>query len=157
MPTFNDLLPQASVWQAINIENEHIAHFRTWALRLRPFDSGLSRLLDLQVEEMDDHRRTLLDLTAASLPDNRGRTAVPVQGHSPFTAHFFVLDGRDAAVILHKARSLKEKALRCYSEFALTEPTGSTLGGVFSSLQRSKDAHLQILQEAQAGYALQHP
>jgi len=157
MSTFIDLPCRPSVLRAIDLENHHIAHFRTWALRLRPFDTGLSRLFDLQVEEMDDHRRTLLDLSAAELPEKARYSAPAVHGHPAGTEHFFVLDTRGAATILDQAGSLKEKALNCYRHFALEVPEASALGSVFSALQRSKVAHLQILRETQSSYPLQHP
>lgn len=152
-----DLSPRPSLAQAIDLENDHIGHFRTWALRLRPFDPGLSRLLDLQVEEMDDHRRMLLDLWE-NPTGHRGHLSRPLLHQDPPDAkHFFVLDTRSANGILEHARTLKEKALHYYQHCALGQPEASTLGGVFRTLQTSKDVHLQILREAQAGFASRHP
>lgn len=157
MPTITSLPRRSPVLRAIDLEIDHIAHFQTWALRLRPFDPGLSRLLDLQVEEMDEHRRTLLGLSATQLPEKVRYRAPSAYGHALGTGHFFVLDPRGAAAILNQARELKEKALHSYRHFALEAPAQSTLGSVFCDLKRSKGAHLRILREAQTGYALQHP
>lgn len=156
MPYSHTQSLQQSLSRAIDLEDDHIGRFRTWALRLRPFDMSLARILDLQADEMGDHKRMLLECTKARINHFRNHpTSIAHRG--PATAeHFFVLNATGATTILEKARALKEEARNFYLQCMLTEADSSRLIKAYQALQRFKDCHIQILLEAQAGFASKH-
>jgi hypothetical protein len=106
--------PQMSLSVALAIEENQIRCHREWALRLRPFNLGLSQLLMIQAEEMESCRKELL-FVANRLLDGRDRLP-PV--HTPYVRigfdHFFVLRWDQARLLLDKASRFKEEALNFY-------------------------------------------
>lgn len=146
---------EQSLLRAIDLEDDHIGHFRTWALRLRPFDLSLARILDLQADEMDEHKRMLLDCSKPLTHPLRSRNA-SVHQRPAGAEHFFVLNETGATTILHKARALKEEARNFYLQCTQTETGSARLIRVYQTLQNLKDSHVQILLEAQEGFAAKH-
>ncbi|NVK41285.1 MAG: hypothetical protein HWE39_08575 [Oceanospirillaceae bacterium] len=99
--------PQAlvqSLFRAIELEDDHIHRFRTWALRLRPFDLSLARILDLHAEEMRDHKRMLLDCSTTQTRQPRNLPVITTL-QAPTTENFFIVNPTGAATILEKARA----------------------------------------------------
>jgi hypothetical protein len=152
MPHSNPLPFERSLPIAINLEDEHIGRFRTWALRLRPFDMSLARILDLQADEMGDHKRMLLDCSTTQTSHLWSRPTFTVHRSPIATEHFFVLNATGATTILDRARALKEEARNFYLQCMQMEADSSKLIRVYQTLQKFKDSHAQILLEAEEGF-----
>jgi hypothetical protein len=156
MPNSSRLPFQQSLSRAIDLEDDHISQFRTWALRLRPFHLSLARILDLQADEMDDHKRMLLDCSRMRTNHLRNRPIATTHQSPAAAEHFFVLNVTGATTILEKARALKEEARNLYRYCVLTEAENTRLIREYQALQKFKDSHIQILLETQAGFASKH-
>lgn len=150
MQVSTSLPPQTSLTQALALENVQIRQYREWALRFRPFDSGIALILEMQAKEMEDHRELLLrHANRWGSPD--GHPHIAERPEDPVGAdHFFILAADTAVAVLKSAWALTEEARCAYRRWMRNAPEDSPLGVVFQSLCALKDVHIQILLEAQA-------
>jgi hypothetical protein len=113
---------------------------------------SLARILDLQADEMGDHKRMLLDCSTTQTSHLWSRPTFTVHRSPIATEHFFVLNATGATTILDRARALKEEARNFYLQCMQMEADSSKLIRVYQTLQKFKDSHAQILLEAEEGF-----
>jgi hypothetical protein len=141
---------QMSLSVALAIEENQIRCHREWALRLRPFNLGLSRLLMTQAEEMEGCRKELMFFANRLLyGHDRLTRAYPRHERIEFD-NFFILSWEQARLLLDKASRFKEEALNFYCGCLIGASDGplSQLSRLFQMMAVLKKAQDQSLQQA---------
>jgi len=108
---------------AITIERHCARLYREWAHRFRPYDNGVSAILEELAKEELSHEQELIDLyteitgdkVAENLPEPAHLNNF-VQGLYSMSDHFFVIDPPMAKTILEIALEIERYTYRFYMQ-----------------------------------------
>ncbi len=137
---------------ALAVEQRLSRWHRDAANRARPFDLGVSRLLDSLATEREQQYGRLLSLARAmfgTLCDS-GSACRRRLRHS-LRGNFFALDRRDAVSLVQWAARLEQRAGRFYERCALVEGLPQ-LRLLYQELSHSGTQRAEVLHEAVSGF-----
>lgn len=108
---------------AITIERHCACLYREWAHRFRPYDNGVSAILDELAKEELSHEQELIDLyagitgnkVAENLPESEKLNDF-IRGLDSVRDHFFVIDPPMAKTILEIALEIERYTHRFYMQ-----------------------------------------
>lgn len=135
---------------------ERLAHYyRELANRLRPFDRGVSQLLEVLAQEREQQRRQVRRLAHAMfgtvrLRDQGGRRRL----RHPPARHFFVLGWNDAVTLVQRAARLERRTSRLYGRCA-TRELYPQLRHLYWNLGECNERRAEVLAEAIEGFGLE--
>ncbi|KAA3627024.1 MAG: hypothetical protein DWQ09_14220 [Proteobacteria bacterium] len=148
-------LPQKTVGLAIGAELRLARFYRESANRLRPFDLGISHLLDMLVLEREQQRRELGSLAQAMFGALR-IVSGPCRRRARYPAidHFFVLSPNDATALMGRAVRFERCAGRFHNRCAALERVPQ-LHQLYRRFSESDGKRAEVLEEAIEGLGMQ--
>lgn len=152
----SDRPPRRTASLALAVELRLTRFYADSANRLRPFDLGVSQLLDMLALEREQQQRELWALARAmfgtlSTVETLCRRLV----RSPVSRHFFILDPHDAALLLTQAQRYEGRASRFYDRCAAAERYPQ-LQQLYQRIGHCGSSREEVLAEAVEGLGMRH-
>ena len=138
---------------AIAIERHCGQLYQEWAHRFRPYDIGISIVLEELAKEEREHERELISIYEA-VTDEKAPTELPapvdlqkfVQGLQSIQDHFFVINPVMAKTILEMALQIEQFSHNFYQQY-LKEVDNFQVSALIHRMIEFEDNHVRILTE----------